>query len=189
MSALPNIVVTAPADPVEARAITKTLAGSAGPAYLRLGKAGELVLHAENDAVEFGRAILFSDGADLTLISTGGMLATTLRAAEALGTQGNSVRVLSMPYLVPLDEEAIRDACHQTGGILTIEEHGYGGLGTMVGEYIARSGHGIPFRPLRLGRSPIRVAGSQEQLRTAQGLSAEGIVQEAAALCRLKPAR
>ncbi len=184
MSALPNITIAAPSDPVEARAITTIFTDRAGPAYLRLGKAGEPVLHASNTNVEFGKAILLADGSDFTLISTGGMLATTLKAGDALRKLGYYPRVLSMPFLVPLDETAVHAACASTGGILTIEEHGHGGLGTLVGECIALSGRGVPFNMLRLQRSPIKVSGSQEQLRAAQGLNVDGIVQSAIQLCR-----
>jgi transketolase len=177
MSALPNIVVAAPADPIEARAITSILAGHPGPAYLRLGKAGEPILHGAHLQVELGRAILVAEGHALTLISTGGMLGTTIKAADVLRSRGYRPRVLSMPFLVPLDEAAIHAACIETGAILTVEEHGYGGLGTHVGECIARLGQPVPFHPLRLGRNPIRTSGSQEELREAQGLSVEGIVR------------
>lgn len=182
MSVLPNIVVAAPADPVEARAITSMLATRPGPAYLRLGKAGEPLLHSENATIEFGKAIQLLDGHDLTLISTGGMLETVLQSVEILSRQGYSLRVLSMPFLVPLDEDAIHEACTNTGAILTIEEHGRGGLGALIGECIARSGRSVRFRPLRLSSSPIKVAGSQEDLRSAQGLSVAGIVQAAKSL-------
>lgn len=183
MSVMPNLTVAAPADPVEARRITTMLAAHPGPAYLRLGKAGEPVLHSANVAIEFGKAITVAEGHDLTLISTGGMLKTTMNAAEMLGKQGYSTRVLSMPFLVPLDEAAICEACTGTGAILTVEEHGLGGLGTFVGECIARLEQFVLFRPLRLERAPIKIAGTQEQLRAMQGLSVAGIVQAAVELC------
>jgi len=65
-----------------------------------------------------------------------------------------------------------------------VEEHGPGGLGTAVAETLAMRGRAVLFQPLRLARSPIKVAGSQERLRAAQGLSIEGIVQASEMLCR-----
>ena len=41
MSAMPNLAVAAPGDPIEARFITRMMADRPGPAYLRIGKAGE----------------------------------------------------------------------------------------------------------------------------------------------------
>jgi transketolase len=179
LSLLPNITVAAPGDPVEARAVTRVLASRPGPAYLRLGKAGEPVLHSAEIVAVYGKAIIMRDGQDMTLISIGGMLANTLSAADKLTQAGYSVRVVSMPFAVPLDEDAIRSAVAETGVVLTVEEHGIGGLGTAVGECIARSGGTAVFVPLRLGRYPIKTAGSQEQLRASQGLSVEGIVHSA----------
>src|SRR6185312_14270230 len=45
MRALPGMVVIAPGDPLEAACATKALCALAGPAYLRLGKAGEPRVH------------------------------------------------------------------------------------------------------------------------------------------------
>jgi transketolase len=179
MSAMPNMTVAAPGDPVEARALTRMIAAQPGPAYLRLGKAGEPSLHPSDLAVTYGQAILLRPGRDLCLISIGGMLANTVSAADKLNRAGYSVRVLSMPFAVPLDEDAVRDAAAHTSLILTVEEHGPGGLGAAVGECIARSGQPVTFVPLRLPRSSIKVAGTQEQLRAMHGLSAEAIAHSA----------
>ena len=184
MNALPNLIVAAPADPIEARAITTILASHQGPAYLRLGKAGEPVLHAAGTKVELGRAIQVADGSDVTIISIGGMLGTVLKASDELRLQGIHPRILSMPFLTPLDTAAILDAAEETGAILTVEEHGPGGIGTAVAETLAIHGHAVAFHPLRLAKSPIKVSGTQEELRSAQGLSVEGIVQAAELLCR-----
>ncbi|WP_420240113.1 transketolase family protein (plasmid) [Telmatobacter bradus] len=183
MSAMPNLTIAAPADPIEARAITSILANLPGPAYLRLGKAGEPVLHAAGTKVELGKAIQVADGSDLTIISIGGMLGTVLQAAEELHKRGIHPRLLSMPFLIPLDTEAILKAAEQTGAILTVEEHGSGGLGTAVAEALAISGRTVAFRPLRLAKAPIKVSGSQQELRSAQGLSVEGIIETAEVLC------
>lgn len=181
MSVLPNMSVAAPADPIEARAITRMMASMEGPAYLRIGKAGEPLLHDPDTDIYWGKAISVRTGSTLTLISTGGMLETTLKAADLLIAQGHSVAVLSMPFLVPLDEHAIADAARATGVIITVEEHGHGGLGSAVGETLARLGEPVVFHPIRLGRAPIKLAGTQDALRASQGLDAPSIAQTAAA--------
>jgi transketolase len=136
--------------------------------------------------VELGKAICVTDGSDLTIISIGGMLCTVLDACQELHRLGIRPRILSMPFLVPLDTAAILDAAEQTRAILTVEEHGPGGLGAAVAEALAMNGRGrvAAFHPLRLAKSPIKVSGSQEELRAAQGLSVEGIVQAAEILCQ-----
>ena len=49
LRAIPNMIVATPGDPVEARAIAKFSAEYDGPMYIRLGKAGEKVAHAEEN--------------------------------------------------------------------------------------------------------------------------------------------
>jgi transketolase len=179
MSVMPNMTVIAPGDPVEARAATRAVIARPGPAYLRLGKAGEPVLHKTEIDFQVGRALLVEDGDDLTLISTGGMLGEVLSAAATLRNNGYSIRVLSMPCLMPFDGEAVRCAGAETRGIITVEEHGLGGLGTRAAEVLAECGNSTPFYPVRLASIAIKTAGSQTQLRRSQGVGAEGIVSHA----------
>ena len=136
MSATPNMTVIAPGDPIEARAATRAVIARPGPAYLRLGKAGEPVLHKTEIDFQVGRALLVEDGDDLTLISAGGMLGEVLNAAATPQNNGYSIRVLSMPCLAPFDGEAVRCASVETRGIITGEEHGPGGLGTRAAEFL-----------------------------------------------------
>ena len=73
-----------------------------------------------------------------------------------------------MPSLVPLDVDAIR-VPHETAAIITVEEHGVGGLGTMTAEVLASIRAALPFHALRLGRDPIRVSGSQSSFVQPRG--------------------
>ena len=111
MRCLPNLVVVAPGDPVETRLATRAVAAHPGPCYLRLGKAGEPTVHEQPPEFALGKAIVFRPGSDLTLISTGGMLATASRAAERLAGEGIDTRVLSMHTL-----EAARHRRHPSRG-------------------------------------------------------------------------
>jgi transketolase len=179
---LPNMTVVAPGDPVEAAAATRAIADRPGPCYLRLGKAGERVLHATAPAFEIGRAITMQDGIDVTLISTGGLLEMALMVAADLAKQAVSARVLSMPTVQPIDAAAIVAAMADTGRILTLEEHGRGGLGSAVAEVIAESGIAVKFRQVKLQSAPSSVAGSQAALRAAHGISVEHVSRLARAM-------
>ncbi len=185
MSVMPNMTVVAPGDPIEAQAATRALAATPGPAYLRLGKAGEPVLHTSPIDFQLGRAISVREGEDITLISTGGMLGTAIQAAEQLQSRGISTRLLSMPTLVPFDAAAVSEATQRTRAILTVEEHGAGGLGTHAAEVLAGLASATPFFPLRLGSTPLKVAGTQNQLRGGQGLDVPGIIAAAERLLRI----
>ncbi len=103
LRALPNMVVVAPGDPVEARLATRAVVALDGPCYLRLGKAGEPVVHEKEPNFELGRAITLRDGTDVTLIASGGMLATADKVARSLAGQDLSVRLVA-------DRQGGRDA-------------------------------------------------------------------------------
>lgn len=166
MRLLPGMTVVAPGDPVETRLATIALADHAGPAYLRLGKAKEPVLHTRDPFFELGRAIEVRQGKDLTLISTGAMLGDALAAADELATEGCRVRVLSMPTLKPLDEAAVLLAARQTKAILTLEEHSVtGGLGSAVADVLMEAGVRARFRKLGIPDQPYHLIGSQTYLK------------------------
>ena len=88
MRALPNMTVVAPGDPIETELATRAVCARPGPCYLRLGKAREPVVHHDRPAFAIGQAIRLRDGRDVTLISTGGMLADVMKVAEELAREG-----------------------------------------------------------------------------------------------------
>ncbi len=172
MRALPNMTVLAPGDPVETALATRALVNWPGPCYLRLGKARETVVHQNPPDFAIGRALRLREGRDVTLISTGATLAYTMETAGRLATQHRiEARVVSMPTLKPLDTAAVAAAAHETGGVVTVEEHSIiGGLGSAVAEVLAElaGAHG-PFA--RFG-SPDQIReriGSQAYLRDQDG--------------------
>ncbi len=169
---LPGMTILAPADPVEAASATEALASRPGPAYLRLGKASEPVLHSSGIDFAVGKAITVRNGLDVTLISTGGMLRQALETAETLRERHQlEARVLSFPSLKPLDEEAVRLAAEQTRGVVVLEEHrAIGGLGSAVAEILAqmRTPH-APLRIFGIPDTPIHRVGSREFLIDALG--------------------
>jgi len=178
MRSLPNMLVVAPGDPVEAKLATQALVEYDGPGYLRLGKAGEPKIHQDEIDFNLGKAVELKYGTDITLISTGGMLFNALKAAEKLEEQGISVRLLSMHTVKPLDTEAVLKAASETSAIFTIEEHSIiGGLGGAVAETLAESGNfQVYFKRLGIPSTFISQVGNQEYLRNLFSLSAEGIL-------------
>ncbi len=180
MRAMPNMLVVAPGDPVEARLATRALVEHQGPAYLRLGRAGEPVVHKQIPDFHLGKAIKMRDGFDLTLISTGGLLPEVVNAADILAAQGLDARVLSMHTVKPLDVEAILQAAKETQAIFTVEEHSIiGGLGSAVAEVLAEYDGPTPqFRRLGIPAKFSAEVGSQKYLRSLYQLDAPGIVKQ-----------
>jgi transketolase len=186
MRAMPGLAVVAPGDPVEARAATRAIIAYRGPCYLRLGKAGEPVVHQSPIDFELGKAIHMREGRDATLISTGGILQNVVRAAERLAKEGIETRVLSMHTLKPFDEGAVLAAARETGAIFTIEEHSIvGGLGSAVAELLAESdGTKPPFKRIGVPSGFSPHIGSQEYMQECHGLTDAGIAKSVASVLR-----
>lgn len=179
MRSVPGLTLVAPGDPVETRLATDAIvAGGGGPAYLRLGRAGEEVVHETAPSFELGKALHLRRGDDVALISTGGMLPDTLRAAAALAEMGIEAEVVSLHTLRPVDAPAIVEAARKTGLVCTIEEHSIaGGLGSIVAEVIAEAA--VPGAKLvRLGfpEGFADEVGSQTFMRANAGLDVQGLV-------------
>lgn len=141
MAMLPNMAVACPADPHEATALLPQLLERRRPAYLRLGRSGEPVLHAPGTPVTLERAITLRHGTDIALLATGPILGRALAAADSLDARGISASVISFPGFRPLDEAALLSAARAHRAILTIEEHSVsGGFGSRVADVLMAQG-------------------------------------------------
>ena len=175
MRSLPNMTVVCPADPVEAELAVHAIADLELPTYLRLGRAGDPVVHRQAPRFRIGEAITMQNGSQCTLISTGGMLPTALEAAALLAGEV-SCRVVNMHTVKPLDSAALRACCSETSMLFTLEEHSrIGGLGGAVGEWLVDNGLQLPLTAFGTRDSFNHRCGSQEYLREEQNLSAAQI--------------
>ena len=179
MRSLPNMLVVAPGDPVEAQAATKAIVEHSGPCYLRLGRAGEPSVHSAKLDFNLGKAIKVREGHDITIIATGSMLYNALESAEHLAQNGIQTRVLSMHTIKPLDTDAILDAARETRALVTLEEHSLiGSLGSAVAEALMDAGSGgVPLKRIGLPIKFITEVGSQQHLWDILGLSVDGITK------------
>lgn len=182
MRLMPNMTVIAPGDPVETRLAVPLIAQRDGPCYLRLGRGGEATVHTAPPDFVIGKAIQVRQGADLVIASTGGTLALAVHAADVLKEKGIAATVLSMPTLYPLDSTALLTAVAPAGRLITVEEHGWGGLGTAAAEVIASAGTPVRMHMMRMRREPVEVAGQHEYLRGRHGISVNGLVAAAEGL-------
>jgi len=171
MQALPGITVVAPGDPIEAQLATEAIADSAGPCYLRLGKAGEPAVHAAAPPFALGKAIVLLEGRDVTFLSTGGMLHKTMQTAQQLRESGIDAGVMSMHTIKPLDAEAVRHVAETSRAVITVEEHSVtGGLGSAVADVLVQSDGSRPrFRKFGIPDRVYREIGSQAFLLRMAG--------------------
>lgn len=174
MRALPNMTVLSPCDPHDAAAATEAALALPTPVYLRLGKNGEpALLPAQPFAI--GKATRVRSGQDVTIASTGSILASAISAAELLADEGIDTAILHFGTVKPLDHDAVREALADTGLIVALEEHTIvGGLGGAIAEVAAQEGQG---RVLRAGFPDcfVEEVGSREHLLRHYGLDGAGV--------------
>lgn len=178
---LPDLPLVVPADPAETRAAVHWAARAPGPAFLRISRSPVPDLPAPTGNLVPGAAILLRDGQDVTLVGNGTLANRCLQAADLLAADGITARVLNMPWVRPLDEDAIIAAASVTGGIVTAEEHSvHGGLGGAVAEVLATR---APCRMRILGvPGHFAPTGSTEWLMEHFGLTGPGIALAAKSL-------
>lgn len=149
MRVLPNMVVIAPGDSLEAERAVRAVAVSGSPSYIRLAREKTPVFSTSASPFEIGKAYVLRKGEDATVISTGTMTYEALVAAEALASEGHHVEIIHCPTIKPLDQETIIPSAIKTGLVITIEEAQVaGGLGGAVAELL---GEHAPTRVHRLG--------------------------------------
>lgn len=137
-TSFPNFTVLVPADGPSTKAATRAMFAQEGPVYLRTGRPKVPVVYKDGFDFKIGQANQLRDGADLTIIACGLMVAAALEAAADLEKEGINTRVLDMHTLKPIDVDAIERAARETGAIVTAEEHLLqGGLGAAVARAVS----------------------------------------------------
>lgn len=178
LRALPNMHVLCPADVTEVRLALAAVLKIDGPAYIRLGKKGEPVVHQQEPPFVIGKGITIREGKDVCLLGMGNMVATAVDTAALLESKGVSARVVSMHTVKPLDEELLDEAFRRFSVVAVIEEHSrIGGLGSAVAEWLAAQSPQPAARLLSFGTPDVFLceAGSQRHARQKSGLAPETI--------------
>ncbi|MDP9238777.1 MAG: transketolase family protein [Chloroflexota bacterium] len=139
MRALPNMVVLAPADGVEAREAMRAANAHHGPVYLRLARDPSPAIFDEDYQFVIGRGVVLREGGDIAIVSTGVHTSRAREACDVLAADGIGAYHLHLPTLKPIDAYAIVAAAERTGLVLVTEEHSViGGLGGAVAEVLGQ---------------------------------------------------
>lgn len=177
LRSMPDVVVMAPADLVEAEECTKALARYQGTAYLRLGRGGEKRIHDRIENFQIGKAIKVCDGERVALFSTGAIFEEIAPTCEMLREKGINPTVYTFPTVKPIDKATIEKVANEVDLIVTCEEHNIlGGFGGAVAEVMAEM-RNKRATLLRVGLNDeysVRV-GNQKYLREQYGIDAKSI--------------
>lgn len=174
MRVLPNMVVIAPCDSIEAEKATLAMATDKRPNYLRLAREATPIITTKDTPFEIGKAYVFESGSDVSIITTGTMTYHALEAARELYKDGIEAEVIHVPTIKPLDAETILKSVRKTGAVVTAEEGQIiGGLGGAIAELLVEN-HPAPMKRIgmqdRFGES-----GQPDELMTHFGLDAKHI--------------
>jgi transketolase len=186
MRVIPNMVVIAPGDSVEAEKATKAIAENGKPSYLRLAREKTPVFSTDESPFEIGKAYILREGHDISLIGTGTMTYQLLQAAEILAEMGISAEVVHVPTIKPLDEGTIIDSVTKTGRVLSAEEaQVIGGLGGAIAELLSEN---KPTPLVRVGMlDRFGESGAPDELLDHFGLTGAKIAEKAKAFCDSTP--
>ncbi len=139
MRVIPHMTVVVPCDAEQTKKATLALSKRWGPAYLRFGREKSPVVTSAETPFEVGVAQTFREGGDVAIVACGILVYNALVAAAELAREdGIECRVVNNHTVKPMDENAIVDAAHACGAVVTVEEHQkHAGMGSRVAEILA----------------------------------------------------
>ncbi len=174
MRALPNMIVLAPGDSIEAEKATRAIAENGKPSYMRLAREKTPIFSTTESPFEIGKAYVLREGHDVSLLGTGTMTYQMLVAAELLEAKGISAQVVHVPTIKPLDEETILASVRKTGRAVTAEEAQItGGFGAAITELLSEK---LPMPVYRVGmRDRFGESGAPNELLHHFGLDGAAI--------------
>jgi len=172
---MPNVVVLAPCDSKEAEKATVAMSDDERPTYMRMTREPIPVITTDSTPFEIGKAQIFNEGTDVSIVATGTMTYHALIAAQKLAKDGISAEVIHCATVKPLDNQTILKSVKKTNAIVTVEEAQIiGGLGGAVAELISEN-YPVPLR--RVGvKDKYGESGAPEELLRAYGLTDTHII-------------
>lgn len=122
----PGIKVVVASTPATAKGLLTAAIRDPNPVvfleHKKLYRSVKEVLPGGDYEIELGKARTARSGDDVTIVTWGAMVATSLGAAEVLAEEGISVEVLDLQSIVPLDWEAVFDSVAKTSRLVVVQE-------------------------------------------------------------------
>ena len=137
---VPGLKVITPATAYDAKGLIKSAIRDNDPVlffeHKALYRRIKEDLPEEEYTVPIGKARVFREGKDLSIITYGAMVYVANAAADELAREGVSVEIVDLRTLLPLDEAAILESVKKTSKAIVLHEDTLtGGIG---GEIVAR---------------------------------------------------
>ena len=177
MRILPNMRVYSPASVNETEFTVKEIFKEKSPCYLRIGSSTLDI----NYKINKGKINIVKDGKDILILCTGNILSNCLEACKILENNGISICLASVYSLEPFDKNFILEKIKTIEKIITVEEHGIGGLFSIVSEVV--SNYGIILKGLYIKKDAYKYADLQDYMRKRYSLDVNGIMKNINNIC------
>ncbi len=173
---LPNLTVIVPCDSIEAKKCTVAVGKMQGPVYFRLGRSPSAVITTEETPFTIGKAEVFREGKDVSIIASGPVLYNALLAARELESEGISCEVINNHTIKPIDSATIIKSAKKCGAVVTLEEHQtIGGCGSAVCEVLSQN-YPVPVEMLGMPNT-FGESGKPEELIEKYGMGKKSVIE------------
>tara|TARA_S200000501_G_C20792978_1_gene730398 strand:- start:356 stop:1333 length:978 start_codon:yes stop_codon:yes gene_type:complete len=172
-SHVPGLKVVAPFNCTDAKGLLKSAIRDKNPVVFlehELLYNEKFDLDSSEDLINIGKAKIFKEGTDLTIVSFSRGMILALKASDILKKIGISPEVINLRTLKPLDSETVIKSVKKTGRIIIIEE-GWkqSGVGSEVVSEVVEKAFDF------LDAEPVRVSGEDVPLPYAENLEREAL--------------
>lgn len=175
MRGIPGMNVWCPADEQDLLLGLEQVLQDPAPCYIRYSGFKPHASHVED--FQIGRAEVWSEGTDVTLLTYGLLFAECFKAAARLLQAGYSVGLVNMRMLKPVDSEAILAAAQRSRLLVVVEDHfKTGGLYSIVAETLLDQGLSSPVLSIAFDQRWFQPALLPEIL-AYEGFSGESIAE------------
>lgn len=175
MRSIANCTVLAPSDSVRAFQATMATINNPHLNYLRFGRDNYPIFTTADTPFEIGKAEVFYEGTDVTVVACGPLVYEALLAANQLAGE-ISVEVIDSTTVKPLDIDTIAASAKKTGAVVTAEEASViGGLGGAVAEELAKH-YPVPIEFVGM-QDVYGESGTADEILTKYGMKSANIVE------------
>jgi 1-deoxy-D-xylulose-5-phosphate synthase len=156
LSCLPNMVVMAAGDEAElVHMISTAVAYDEGPMAFRYprGEGIGVEMPEQGEPLTIGKGRVLREGSKVALLSFGGRLQETLKAADELAAHGYPATVADARFAKPLDTKLIERLVKEHEVVVIVEEASIGGFASQVLDHLAKNDlikDGLKIRPMHL---------------------------------------
>lgn len=176
MRMIPKMQIFCPADEQDLVIGMEKVIASDSPAYIRYNTRPALVDHDKD--FDLGKAEVFGEGKDVTLLTYGMLFSECWQAKQKLEAQGFDVTLVNLRTLSPLDEKTVLRVARESRLLVTVEDHFLvGGLFSILSELLTRNALRVPVLPLGLDGCWFKPAVLKDVI-SFEGFSGEQIAQK-----------